>query len=322
MAVTRRKQEEIPVPPQAHGARLGTFLAEHFPSLAPAALERLFKARQVRLNSKPASPDLVLNPGDGISLPAETARRAARISPPITLDILYETPVCAVLNKPPGLVVEPGAGHKHGTLRDALLAHYGPSQRALGPQRDYGLVHRLDRDTSGVLLVARSAAAHEVLARQFAERTVQKTYLALVSGSPTLGNRLILRDPLRKIRQKGRSAVRVSRGGAPAETVVRPLETFAQGFCTLVEALPRTGRTHQIRVHLANAGYPILGDHDYGDPMANAVASRRWKLRRVALHAQRIRFQDPVTRHPVEVEAELPKDLASLIHRLEQGEDL
>ncbi len=314
--------EEIPVPPQAHGARLETFLAEHFPTLDPAVLARLFRTRKIRVNARPAGADLLLNPGDLVTMPGETARRAARLSPPIGLDILFENPVCVVLNKPPGLVVEPGAGHRHGTLRDALLAHYGPPQRSLGPQRDYGLVHRLDRDTSGVLLAARTAGAYDDLVRQFSEREIQKTYLALVAGSPVLGNRLILRDPLRKIRQKGRSAVRVSRGGAPAETVVRPLESFAKGFCTLVEAIPRTGRTHQIRVHLANAGYPILGDHDYGDPMANAQASRRLKLRRVALHAQRIRFQDPLTRHPVEVEAEFSPDLASLIHRLEQGESL
>ncbi len=314
----RRLDAELSVPPQAHGARCATFLAEHFPSLSHAALERLFRSRRIGVNGRPATPDQTLNPGDRISLPAETARRAARIAAPIALDILYENPVCAVLFKPAGVVMEPGAGHRHGTLRDALLAHYGAPQRAIGPRHDYGLVHRLERDTSGVLLVARSVTAHGILVRQFAEHEVRKTYLALAAGDLPIGVRLLLKDPLKKVRLPRRSAVRASRSGAAAETVVRPLETFARGRCALVQASPETVRTHQIRVHLAGAGHPLLGDSEYGDPLANSQAARQWGLRRIFLHAQRIRFLDPVTHHPIEVEAELPKDLALVIHRLEQ----
>lgn len=319
------RREDIPVPPQAHGARCATFLAEHFPTMSPVLLDQLFRSGRVRVNGRPSGRDLCLNPGDVVSLPGETARRAARKSPPIALDILHENELFAVLNKPPGLVMEPGAGHRHGTLRDALLAHYGEPQRALGSAHDFGLVHRLDRDTSGVLLVAKTVQSHEALVRQFAERLVQKTYLALVSGRLALGARLILKDPLKRTRSAGRSRIRTARRGPrtmSAETIVRPLEEFQGGACTLVEASPRTGRTHQIRVHLANAGAPILGDSDYGDPMANSQASRRWGLPRIFLHAQRIRFVDPVTHHPVEVEAELPKDLAGVVHRLESGEPL
>ncbi len=319
MTLPRRLSEsEIPVPPQAHGARCGAFLAERFPGLAPGALARLFREQRVKVNGKPAVADRPLDPGDIISLPRDAARRAAARGGAIPLDILYENAACAVLNKPAGLVMEPGPGHRHGTLRDALLAHYGDSQRALGPAHDFGLVHRLDRDTSGLLLVAKTAAAHEALARQFAERLVQKAYLALVSGSLPVGARILLKDPLAKVRARQGSRIRPSLHGIPAETVVRPLELFGNGRYTLIEASPRTGRTHQIRVHLAHGGTPILGDHDYGDPMANAQAARQWGLKRIFLHAQRLRFMDPLTRHPVELEAELPQDLAEVIHRLEE----
>jgi RluA family pseudouridine synthase len=317
----RIREAEIPVPPQAHGTRCGSFLAERFPGLAPGVLARLFRTRRVKVNGKPVIADRPLDPGDVISLPRDSARRAAAHGGAIPLDILYENAACAVLNKPPGLVMEPGPGHRHGTLRDALLAHYGDSQRALGPGHDFGLVHRLDRDTSGLLLVARSAAAHEALARQFAERRVQKTYLALVSGSLQVGARLLLKDPLTRVRARQGSRIRVGTlHGIPAETVVRPLELFAHGRYTLIEASPQTGRTHQIRVHLAHGGTPILGDHDYGDPMANAQAQRQWGLKRIFLHAQRLRFMDPLTRHVVELEADLPRDLAEVIHRLEEHE--
>ena len=321
MTPPRRPLEaEIPVPPQAHGVRCGTYLAERFPGLAPGALARLFREQRVKVNGKQADASRALDPGDVIALPREAARRAAARGGAIPLDILYENAACAVLNKPAGLVMEPGPGHRHGTMRDALLAHYGDSQRALGPGHDFGLVHRLDRDTSGLLLVAKSAAAHEALVRQFAERRVQKTYLALVSGSLPVGARLLLKDPLAKLRAKQGSRVRASLHGIPAETVVRPLELFAHGRYTLIEASPQTGRTHQIRVHLAHGGTPILGDHDYGDPMANAQVTRQWGLKRIFLHAQRLRFMDPLTRHVVELEAELPRDLAEVIHRLEEQE--
>lgn len=309
---------EILVPPQAHNMKCRTFLAEHFPGLAPATLAGLFKGGKVRVNGRKAGPDQEVMPGDAVTLPRPTAVQAARLAAPIPLDILFENPVCLVLNKPPGLVVEPGPGHKHGTLREALLAHYGDTLRALGPKHDYGLVHRLDRDTSGALLVAKTGEAHDMLVKQFAERTIQKIYLALVSGEMPMGARILLRDPLQKVRRNDRSRMRPARRGVQAETMVRPLERFMNGRYSLVEASPLTGRTHQIRVHLARHGHPVIGDPEYGDPMANAQASRQLGIRRVILHARSLRFIDPLTGHPILVEAEPPRDLSALLHRLEQ----
>ena len=314
-------ETEIPVPTQAHGGRCESWLAEHFPALSPAALAQLFAGKRIKLNGHPARPETLLNPGDILAVPADVAKREAKRAGPIPLDILYENASCAVIRKPAGLVMEPGPGHRHGTLRDALLAHYGEPQRRIGPAKDYGLVHRLDRDTSGVLLVARNAEAYDSLVRQFAEHRIQKVYVALAAGNLPVGARLTLKTPLRKIREGGKSRVRAAgkRGGAQAETLIRPLESFLNGRYTLVEAQPRTGRTHQIRVHLAEAGTPIVGDADYGDPMANAQAARQWGIRRIFLHAETIRFTDPQTHHVIEVEDQLPRDLADVIHRLEEA---
>jgi 23S rRNA pseudouridine1911/1915/1917 synthase len=207
------------------------------------------------------------------------------------------------------MVVHSGAGVHSGTLVNALLHRFASLSRAAGELRP-GIVHRLDRYTSGVLLVAKNDAAHQRLAQQFASRQVEKTYLALVHGSVKSDRGRIEKPITRDPRQRTRMTARLSRGRA-AWTEYRILRRFA-GF-TFLEVRIGTGRTHQIRVHLASIGHPVVGDRLYGAPAKVAGQS---SLPRYFLHAHRIRFQQPSTAQPVTVESPLPPDLAGWMNGL------
>ncbi len=228
---------------------------------------------------------------------------------PVPLRILHEDLHLAVVDKPPGLVTHPGAGHRDGTLVNALIHRY-PEMRAVGPPGRPGIVHRLDRGTSGVLVAARTAEAHAALTAAFARREVQKRYLALVLGrfeGERVLDRPIGRDP--RHRQRFRCGGRNAR---TARTTVHEREPFP--LATLVELELHTGRTHQARVHLADAGIPVAGDTRYGPGAPRRGGGRAGailrRITRPALHALRIGFPHPVTGIAVEVEAPVPEDLA------------
>ncbi len=240
---------------------------------------------------------------------------------PIPLEVLYEDEHLVAINKAPGLIVHPGAGHRDGTLVNALLHRFPRARWPNAPERA-GLVHRLDRETSGVILVARTVAAHEALSRQFRTRTVAKSYLALVRGAVPAAGRIevaIGRHP----RDRKRMSVGSGRG-RDATTAYEPIERF--GVATLLLVSPRTGRTHQIRVHLASRGWPVVADPLYGVLSSRAVSAwrARWGERaealasmpRQALHAWRIRFLHPIMQSELEIEAPLPTDFASVLERL------
>lgn len=233
---------------------------------------------------------------------APAALRAA--AEDIPLDILYLDDDVIAVNKPAGMVVHAGAGRHTGTLVNALLHRFGTLSKVSGEDRP-GIVHRIDKDTSGVLLVARNDAAHRKLAEQFAGRHVEKTYLALVQGKPASGSgtieKPIARDPVRRTRMTTQLAA-----GRTAITWWRVIERFER--FTLLEVKIGTGRTHQIRVHLSSIGYPVAGDALYG---AQASAAGRFFL-----HALRIGFRQPVSGTPMAVEAPLPPELASWLDAL------
>jgi len=214
----------------------------------------------------------------------------------IPLDIIYEDKDILVINKPRGLTVHPGAGNRSGTLVNALLHHCRDLSGIGGVERP-GIVHRLDKDTSGILLVAKNDKAHQVLSAQFKDRTIQKTYLAIVKGNPKKDEGTIA-EPIGR-HPVNRKKMAVSHKGREAVTHYKVLKRFKE--YSLVELKPKTGRTHQLRVHLAHIGHSILGDPVYGKGNAQL------------LHAYKIKFTHPRTEKELEFEAKLPDDMLKLI---------
>ncbi len=293
---------EFTVAPEDAGQRLDHFLCARMPERSRARIQAWIAEGRVRAAGSPRKPSWKVRAGERIEVePAEPPPLRA-FPEEIPLEILYEDEAVAAVNKPAGLVVHAGAGRSSGTLVNALLHRYGrlsESGDALRP----GIVHRLDKGTSGVILVARTEAAHRSLAQQFASRTVDKIYLALAEGrvEPPQGviDRPIERDPVRRTRMTARTG-----RGRAALTEYRVLERLAR--FTLLEVRIRTGRTHQIRVHLASIGHPVAGDTLYGAaarPPGVEPLGRPW------LHAWRIGFTSPATGERVHIEAPPPQEL-------------
>lgn len=284
------------------GQRLDHFLAAKMPGRSRSRIQAWIAEGRVRAAGAPRKASWKVRAGERIEVEPAQPPPLRAFPEQIPLEILYEDEAVAAVNKPAGLVVHAGAGRVAGTLVNALLHRYGAlseSGDALRP----GIVHRLDKGTSGVILVARTEAAHRSLAQQFASRTVEKIYLALVEGrvGPPQGviDRPIERDPLRRTRMTARTG-----RGRTALTEYRVLERFDR--FTLLEVRIRTGRTHQIRVHLASIGHAVAGDTLYGAaarPAGLAPPGRPW------LHAWRIGFLSPATGERVRVEAPVPEEL-------------
>lgn len=285
------------------GERLDVFVARRMPTLTRSRVKKLIDAGHVLVDGAPGRPGARLEPGQRVAVELPAPAEAAAAPEPIALDIIFEDSDIIVINKPPGMTVHPAPGHPAHTLVNAILAHCDDLSGVGGVLRP-GIVHRLDRDTSGVILVAKNDAAHNNLARQLKDRTVEKTYLALVEGTPKPAEGVIdapiARDP------RNRQRMAIVEDGRASVTAYRVVERFP-GYA-LVEARPKTGRTHQIRVHLAAIGHPIAGDRTYGHPARD--------IPRQFLHAARIAFTHPTTGARVECEAPLPPDLAAILARL------
>jgi 23S rRNA pseudouridine1911/1915/1917 synthase len=230
----------------------------------------------------------------------------------LPLVVLYEDAHLLAIDKPPGMVVHPAPGARRGTLVNAL-AHRLGALAGVGPADRPGIVHRLDRDTSGVLLVARTAAALEALARQFRDRSVQKRYLAIVRGRVARASGTVDQPIGRHPRERKRMSVHGTRARA-AVTRWEVVERFTDA--TLVRVRPETGRTHQIRVHLAAMGHPVLGDKVYGRRRTTRGAAAPQDCARQALHAEEICFAHPVSGEAVVVRATVPNDLETVLARL------
>jgi 23S rRNA pseudouridine1911/1915/1917 synthase len=297
--------------PEHAGTRLDVYLASQFDGWSRARLQRLIENEDVLVNGKVAKPSYKLREHDEIEVEL--------ISPPadfftpenIPLEIVYEDETLAVVNKPAGLVVHPAAGTPSGTLANALAYHFQQlPDRGVRP----GIVHRLDRDTSGLLVVAKTEAALENLSDQFRDRTVFKSYVALVHGRMAASSGRIdqplARDP------SNRTRMAVVRGGRNALTLYRVRQTFDR--FTLLDVELKTGRTHQIRVHLAWLKHPVVGDGTYGAGRDNTIQdpqlrSRIRNLKRQFLHAEKLGFKHPVTNEFVKFESPLPPELSDLL---------
>ena len=303
------------VPDESAGRRFDAVLAELFPEYSRSRLAAWIKSGDALLDGRPARPRDPVKGGEAVTLAAVAEVQTEAVAQDIPLDIVYEDEHVFVLDKPAGLVVHPGAGNPHGTLVNALL-HRDPGLAAL-PRA--GIVHRLDKDTSGVMVVARTQQAHTGLVAQLAAREVHRQYVAVVVGALVSGGTAdapIDRHP----RDRLRMAVRED--GREAVTHFRLRERFRAH--TALECRLETGRTHQIRVHMQHLRHPIVGDPLYGGPLklprgaTDALVERLRGFGRQALHAEVLEFQHPVTGEPVRVGAPLPADMLDLLRVLRE----
>ncbi|TAK40119.1 MAG: 23S rRNA pseudouridine(1911/1915/1917) synthase RluD [Lysobacteraceae bacterium] len=304
------------VPESAAGRRFDAVLAELFPQHSRSRLSAWIKAGNALLDGMTARPRDLVRGGEAVELdaPAEETQVHA-VAQDIPLDVLYEDDHVLVLDKPPGLVVHPGAGNPEGTLVNALL--YRDPRLAALPRA--GIVHRLDKDTSGVMVVARTLEAHTALVAQLSAREVHRQYLAVVVGALVSGgtaDAAIDRHPRDRIRMA------VREDGRDAVTHFRLRERFHAH--TLLECRLETGRTHQIRVHMAHLKHPIVGDPLYGGPLrlprgaSEALVAALRGFRRQALHAETLEFRHPATGAPVRTSAPLPEDMRLLLDALRE----
>ena len=311
------------VPDTAAGARLDKWLAENVTAISRSRLKTLIEASAVMVAGNAVTdPAYRVKPGQSIVVRLPAALDATPLPQAMDLDIAYEDDHVIVINKPAGLVVHPAPGNPDRTLVNALLAHCGDSLAGIGGVRRPGIVHRLDKDTSGLIIAAKHDQAHAGLAKQFATRTLSRTYWALVWGTPTPAHGEITGNIGRSRSDRKKMAV-LKTAGRPALTRYKVLRRFLGGQVSLVECTLATGRTHQIRVHMAHKGHPLLGDQSYGRrrvPSGNLpphLATALADFKRQALHACRLGFVHPVSGASLKFNTPLPQDFKSLIESLE-----
>ncbi len=298
------------------GLRIDVFLARRLPSLSRSQIQRLIKTGHVTAADRPIKTSAPVTAGLAVRVIVPAPEPADPIAESLPIEILHDDADLVVINKPAGMVVHPAPGHASGTLVNALLHHVGGLSGVGGKERP-GIVHRLDRGTSGVMVIAKHDRAHRDLSRQFRDRTVVKEYAALVWGRVEAGRTMdqpIGRDP--RDRRKMSSRARNSRN---ALTTVVAVETF--GGLSLLRLAIGTGRTHQIRVHLSEGGHPIVGDALYGGVRRRLPASLApvARLERPFLHAARIEFDHPTDGRRLSFAAPLPDDLADALSALRRA---
>jgi len=301
--------------------RLDLFLASKTPDLTRSRIQNLIRDGLVQVNGRPRKPGYRLRAGDQVLFTVPPPR-AYRIEPePVDFSILFEDSSLLVLNKPPGLVVHPAPGHPSGTLVHGLLARCRDLSGIGGTLRP-GIVHRLDKDTSGLIVVAKNDVVHCRLSNQFSEGLVKKQYLALVIGCPDRSQGTIevaiSRHPKRR-----KEMAPVPTGGRQALTYWEKIRNFGE-FYSLLRVSPKTGRTHQIRVHLAHLGYPIAGDTVYGkgrERRRKRISDRKDMppIRRQMLHAHILGFHHPESGRYCQFEAPLPPDMKEILTSLDRA---
>ncbi|MDD3579484.1 MAG: RluA family pseudouridine synthase [Desulfobacca sp.] len=302
------------------GLRLDQVLSRRLSNISRARIQRWIKSGLVLVNQGGRAADYRVQPGDQLLVTPPEPETWSLTPEPIPLAIIFEDEHLLAINKPPGLVVHPGAGHRTGTLAQALL-HHCPDLAGIGDVKRPGLVHRLDKETSGLLVVAKTDVAHQSLVNQFKQRLVSKIYLALVWGQLAEPQGEIVQAIGRHPRERQKMSV-YGRRGREAHTSWRRLRQYP-GPLTLLELALHTGRTHQIRVHLAALGHPVVGDQTYGGGARrlSALPTELLKLKtlvpRQLLHAWKLTLRHPRTAKILSFEADLPNDFQVVLNFLE-----
>ncbi len=316
------------------GDRFDRVLSLQFPDISRSRFKQLIKAGTASINNAPvADPSRLLADGDIIAIAIPEPEPAIPQAEPIPLSIIYEDDALIVIDKPSGLVVHPAAGHWTGTLVNALIAHCGDSLSGIGGVRRPGIVHRLDKETSGLLVVAKHDQAHKGLSEQFAahgrDGRLQRAYVALVWGTPARPQGTVDTHLDRKATNRQKMAV-VKSGGKHAITHYSLLESFTNGegrfILSQIECRLETGRTHQIRVHMAHVGHPVLGDATYGSGYAASARNlpedaqkALQTLKRQALHAAQLGFEHPITGKAMTFRSNPPGDYQRLLETCRKG---
>ena len=317
--------EKIKISSQSDiGIRLDHFLVQYFTEFSRSQIQLLIRSGKILVNDKHCKTGYSLELNDIINIffPQERKQPPSIIPEPMNLDILYEDEDIAVINKPAGLVVHPGKGNRSKTLANGILHHFGHLSNVNGLNRP-GIVHRLDKDTSGLILIAKNNSAHYMLSEQFKNRQVKKEYYALTWGlwEEKEGQ---IDNPLRRDK-KDPTRFCISLNGKKSVTKFQVFKEFQH--CSLIKFFPKTGRTHQIRVHSANFGYPIFGDGKYGGGLSktkgflNEYSSAYQKLMlnfdRHGLHAKKLSFFHPRSKSLVNFDSKLPEEFIKLIKDLD-----
>ena len=299
------------------GLRLDAFLAEKIDGWSRSRLQKLIEGEDVLVNEEAAKASYRLREGDEIEVELTELPVAKFEREDIPLDIVFEDEYLAVINKPAGMVVHPGAGVQNGTLANAIAFRFGLGDSERHDQHRVRIVHRLDKDTSGLIVVAKTDEVHEALSEQFRERKVYKSYIALVHGQveKTSGK---IEAPIAR-NKHNRLRMKTSPHGRSALSLWNVRERFTK--FTLVDVEIKTGRTHQIRVHMAYINHPVIGDEIYNEGRDNTVADIEVRnaiksLNRFFLHAEKLSFEHPTTSERCEFTASLPPELSSFVHLL------
>jgi 23S rRNA pseudouridine1911/1915/1917 synthase len=297
--------------------RLDLFLVNRERDISRSALQRLIELGRIRINDQMVKPSHKIKPGDRITMDVPKPEPLSMKGEPIPLEVLFEDESLLVLNKPSGIVVHPAPGNWTGTLVNALLHHFqtsGGTISAIGGKERPGLVHRLDKETSGVMVIAKTDTAHRALAAQFKLHTITRVYEALVWGVPKKGRGVIELAIGRDVKDRKTFS---SRTTSPKESVTEYVVDRRYGKVAAHALLyPRTGRTHQLRVHLTSLGHPILGDHTYGGRKVCTIANV--EIPRVMLHARTLGFTHPVTGQAEDFTRPVPSDMEKVMSALDQ----
>lgn len=293
-------------------SRIDSFIATVEKDISRENVQRLIKNEKILVNGKKTKPSYKLQKNDIITIEKEKPQETELKEQNIPLNIIYEDDDIIVVNKPKGMVVHPGNGNPDNTLANAILAYAKDSLSGIGGKVRPGIVHRLDKDTSGILIIAKNDKSHLNLSDQIKNHKIEKTYIALVRGivkeNEATINMPIGRDP------QDRKKMAVVQNGKNAITNFKVLKRYTKNNCTLLEVKIETGRTHQIRVHLSKIGYPVIGDFVYSS------GKNKWGIVGQCLHAKSLKFKHPTTNKTMFLEAELPTYFKELLKQLDEEE--